>query len=154
MQIVCTRTRSAGSEPLYQYMLLVPFDQLSYERQDRIHYRTDFGGKRHGCPHARLPEVIAPIDYLRLPPGLEKQRQGGEIYRIGRRIEALLVAGLYPEMVYPILPPLFRALEELDDAQIFTRTDDLTGRYAELAARIDTLTAAELGLDQVRRAAA
>ena len=98
--------------------------------------------------------MIAPIDYLRLPPGLEKQRQGGEIYRIGRRIEALLVAGLYPEMVYPILPPLFRALEELDDAQIFTRTDDLTGRYAELAARIDTLTAAELGLDQVRRAAA
>ena len=154
MQIVCTRTRSAGAEPLYQYLLLVPFDQLSYERQDRIHYRTDFGGKRHGAPHARLPEVIALIDYLRLPPGQERHRRGGEIYRVSRRIEALLVAGLYSEMIYPVLPPLFRTLEEFDDAQIFTRTDDLTGRFAELAARLDTLTAADLGLDQVRKAAA
>ncbi|MCH4894303.1 hypothetical protein GO308_14375 [Sphingomonas sp. SFZ2018-12] len=154
MQIVCTRTRSAGAEPLYQYLLLVPFDQLSYERQDRIHYRTDFGGKRHGGPHARLPEVIAPIDYLRLPPGLEKHRLGGEIYRVGRRIEALLVAGLYPEMSDPILPTLFRAPEELDDGQIFTRTDDLTGRFVELAARLDTLTVADLGLDRLRKVAA
>lgn len=154
MQIVCTRTRSAGAEPLYQYLLLVPFDQLSYERQDRIHYRTDFGGKRHGGPHARLPEVIAPIDYLRLPPGLEKHRLGGEIHRVGRRIEALLVAGLYPEMIDPILPTLFRAPEELDDGQIFTRTDDLTGRFVELAARLDTLTAADLGLDRLRKVAA
>lgn len=154
MQIVCTRTRSAGAEPLYQYLLLVPFDQLSYERQDRIHYRTAFGGQRHGGPRARLPEVIAPIDYLRLPPGLEKHRQGREIYRVGRHIEALLVAGAYPEMVYPILPPLFRAVEELDDALIFTRTDDLTGRFSEFAACLDTLTAAELGLDRMRKAAA
>ncbi len=98
--------------------------------------------------------MIAPIDYLRVPPGVEKHRRGGEIYRVGRRIEALLVAGLYPEMIYPVLPPLFRALEELDDGQIFTRTDDLTGRFAELAARLDTLTAADLGLGQVRKAAA
>jgi hypothetical protein len=151
MQIVCTRTRSAGVDFLYQYLLLIPFDQLSYERQDQIHYRTDFGGKRHGGPHARLAEVIAPIEYLRLDPGPERQRTGSEIYRVARHIEALLVHGLYPEMTEQVVPTLFRGSGEFDDAQIFTRTDDLTGRFSEFAAQIAGLTAADLGLDGAQR---
>ena len=67
MQILATRKRVSGTLPHYEYRLFVPFDQLSEERQRLIHYRTDFG-TRQGL-HARLADVIAPIEYLRMPPG-------------------------------------------------------------------------------------
>ena len=146
MQIVATRTRAAGAEPLFQYMVLVPFDQLSEERQFRIHYRTDFGGRRNREPHARLAEIIAPIDHLRLPPGLERHRQAREILPVARRVEALAIGAIFPEMTAGLIPTLFRAASEFDDVQVFTRTHDLSGSFPDLARRIDRLTAADLGL--------
>lgn len=146
MQMVATRTRSAGAEPLYQYMLLVPFDQLAEARQARIHYRTDFGGGRRGEPHARLAEVIAPIEHLSLAPGLDRHHEGTAIRAVARRLETILIGAIFPEVVVPLLPSLLLVSSDPSDAQVFTRADDLAGRYGALAPRIDTLSATALGL--------
>ena len=89
MQILLTRKRLAGTRPLYEYRLFVPFEMLSAERQARIHYRTDFA--KRGGPLARLTEVIAPMDYLRAEPSLTKYDVGRDICTVAKRIEAILI---------------------------------------------------------------
>lgn len=145
MEILSTRKRIAGTLPYYEYRLFVPFDQLSVERQGLIHYWTDFG--RVGGPFARLSEVIAPIAYLRMEPGLTKFDIGREIAGVAKRVEATIIAALYPEMTAEAVPPLFLADQELDDALIFTRVDDLIGRYEWLARVTGDFKAGDLGLD-------
>ncbi|MET0374655.1 MAG: hypothetical protein ABW128_10410 [Rhizorhabdus sp.] len=144
MEILATRKRITGTLPHYEYRLFVPFDQLSDERQRLIHYRTDFG-TRQGL-HARLADVIAPIEHLRMPPGLRRHDLGRGIATIAKRVETLLIAAIYPEMTAVLVPILFLASEEHNDAQVFTCTMDLVCRFAWLAERIDHLTAAGLAL--------
>ena len=144
MEILATRTRVTGTLPQYEYRLLVPFDELPAERQRLIHYRTNFG--KAGGPYARLTEVIAPIDYLRMEPGLARFDVGRTIASVAKRLEAKLIAALYPEMTAPIVPILFLAAEELDDAMIFTRTQELVGRFDWIASMIGELDASGFGL--------
>lgn len=153
MQILATRKRVTGTVPQYEYRLLVAFDQLSAERQALIRYRTNFG--KVGGPFARLTEVIAPMDYLKMEPGLCRFDVGRTIAGVAKRIEALVVAALYPEMTAPIVPILFLAESELDDCEIHTHTGDLVGRFDWLARMAGQLSAADLGLRTLedRRAA-
>lgn len=144
MDILVTRKRIKGTLPHYEYRLFVPFDQLTPERQRLIHYRTDFG--KAGGPHARLTEVIAPIDYLRMEPGLARFDVGRSIATVAKRIEARIIGALFPEMTAPIVPILYLGTSNLDDAQIFTRTGDLVGRFDWLARMAGELSADDLGL--------
>ena len=144
MEILATRTRITGTLPLFEYRLFVPLDGLSPERQRLIHYRTNFG--RIGGPFARMPEIIAPMEYLELEPGLRRHEVGQKIARAAKRIETVLIAALYPEMTARPVPLLFQAAEEHNDAMIFTRADDLVGRYEWLASIAGHVEAAELGL--------
>ena len=144
MQILLTRKRLAGIRPLYEYRLFVPFETLSAERQARIHYRTDFA--KSGGPLARLTEVIAPMDYLRAEPGLTKFDVGRDICAVAKRIEAILIGAVFPEMRAEIVPLFYAQDEELDDAMMMTDINDLAGRYALLARATCQLTAADLGL--------
>jgi hypothetical protein len=141
MQILLTRKRLAGTRPLYEYRLFVPFEMLSAERQGRIHYRTDFA--KRGGPLARLTEVIAPMDYLRAEPSLTKFDVGRDICAVAKRIEAILIGA---EMRAEIVPLLYEHREEFDDAMVMTDINDLADRYALLARTACQLTAADLGL--------
>jgi hypothetical protein len=147
MEILATRKRVSGTLPHYEYRLFVPFNQLSDERQRLIHYRTDFG-TRQGL-HARLADVIAPIEYLRMPPGPQRYDLARGIANIARRVETLLIAAIFPEMSAWLVPILFLAEEEHDDAQVFTSTMDLVCRFAWLDERIDHLTVADLALQGI-----
>jgi len=144
MQILLTRKRLTGTRPLYEYRLFVPFETLSAERQARIHYRTDFA--KRGGPLARLTEVIAPMDYLRAEPGLTKFDIGRDICTVAKRIEAILIGAVFPEMRAEIVPLLYEHREEIDDAFVVTDINDLAGRYALLARTACQLTATDLGL--------
>lgn len=144
MQIVVTRKRVTGTLPQYEYRLFVPFDQLSPERQSLIHYRTDFG--RQGGPHARLTEVIAAMDYLMMAPGLARYDRGRAIARIAKRIEAIVIRALFPEMTAALVPILFLNETEFDDTLAYTRMIDLAGRHDWLARIIDDVTAEGLAL--------
>lgn len=144
MQILLTRKRLTGARPLYEYRLFVPFEMLSAERQARIPYRTDFA--KRGGPLARLTEAIAPMDYLRAEPSLTKFDLGRDICMVAKRIEAILIGAVFPEMRAEIVPLLYEQDEELDDAMVMTDINDLAGRYALLARATCQLTAADLGL--------
>lgn len=144
MQILATRKRLTGTLPHYEYRLFVPFDQLSSERQARIHHRTDFA--KRGRPNACLTEVIAPMEYLTMEPGLRRHDVGRTIAGVAKRIEALLVGALFPEMIAAIVPLLFLGEEGLGDCQVYTRTDDLVGRFDWLARMACELRAEDLGL--------
>jgi hypothetical protein len=144
MEILATRTRITGRLPFFQCRLFVSLDGLSPERQRLIHYRTNFG--RIGGPFARMPEVIAPMEFLELEPGLRGHEIGRKIAFTAKLIETVLIAALYPEMTARPVPLLFQAPEERNDGMIFTRTDNLVGRYEWLASLAEHVGTDELGL--------
>ena len=153
MNIITTRKRISGTLPLYEYRVFVPFSALSAERQQRIHYRCDFA--RWGEPLARIAEVIAPMAYLRLAPGLAKHEAGSAIAGTAKLVEAVLVRSLFPEMTAYRVPLLFEGDDGRPDVRLIATIDDLSGRQPELAAAGEGLTATMLGLDcelQVRAA--
>lgn len=144
MQIIATRKRVGGTLPLYEYRILVPFSALSAARHDRIHYRCDFAG--WGEPLARIAEVIAPIDYLRLAPGSAKHATAAALAITAKMVEAALVRALFPEMTAERVPLLFHGQDGLADVRLAAIVDDLTGREAEFAAAGARVTAELLGL--------
>ena len=74
MRIIVARRRIRGTLPHFEYRVLIPFDQISIERQNLIHTRSDYGIK--SGPWARTSEVIAPMAHLRMPPGLVRYEVG------------------------------------------------------------------------------
>ena len=138
MQIIATRKRICGTQPLYECRIFVPFSALSAARQDRIHYRCDFA--QRGEPLARIAEVIAPIDYLRHAPGSAKHAAGAPLVVTAMTVEAVLVRALFPEMTVERVPLLFHGQDGLADVQLTVIVDDLTGREAEFAAAGARLT--------------
>ncbi len=131
MQILAARKRIPGTRPLFEYRVLVPFDQIPVERHTLIHYRSDFGFS--GCHYARLTEVIAPTAFLRMTPSPAKHDLGLDILTVAKRIEALIVRALYPEMTAERIPIVFCANAEHDDRQTHIDVRDLVDSYRQFA---------------------
>lgn len=127
MQILATRKRIAGTLPHYEYRLLVPFDQIDPRRSRLIANRSDYGVP--GGPHARLPDILAPLDWLRMSPGLTRYEVGRDIDRVARHLEAVFIASLYPEMTANPVPLIFHGTADLEDAIIVTAINDITDGY-------------------------
>lgn len=145
MQILATRKRAACTLPLYEYRILVPIDQLLRNRAALISERCD--DRISGCPHARLRDVIAPLDWLRMKHGLDRDETGRDIARIAKHIEAVLIAGLYPEMTANPVPALFPAPDDPGDSTIITRMNEIADGYRFLYRRaLPTITAEGFGL--------
>lgn len=149
MQIIATRKRIGGTLPLYEYRVFVPLSALSAARQERIHYRCDFA--HWGEPLARIAEVIAPIGYLQLAPGIARFEAGHAIAATAKTVEALLVRALFPEMTAERVPILFPGDEGRPDVRLVAVVDDLADRQPEFAAAGDHLTTAMLGFDDERQ---
>lgn len=144
MQILATRRRIAGTLPHFEYRIFVPFDQISVERQNLIPNRSDYGFK--GGPWARMREVIAPMDYLRMAPGLSRHDCGRPIEALSKRIEAILLGALYPEMTAVVVPIVLAVPSNPDDSLIFTDISDISGRFLALNQLGERLTSEGLGL--------
>jgi hypothetical protein len=144
MQILATRRRIAGTLPHFEYRVFVPFDQISVERQNLIPNRSDYGFK--GGPWARTREVIAPMDHLRMPPGLAKHDHGRKIEALAKRIDAILLRAVYPEMTATVVPIVLAMPSNPDDALVYTDIADISGRYLSLHAGFAELTSEDLGL--------
>ena len=151
MQITLTRRRIRGTLPHFEYRVLIPFDEISIERQSLIHIRSDYGVKPG--PWARTRDVIAPTTHLRMVPGLERYRRARAIDQLAKRIDALLIHHFFPEMTAPTVPLVFLAETHPDDAVIYTDVVELAGRLEHLANRGAALSIEDLAmLDQARAA--
>ena len=137
METLATRVRVTGTSPRYQYRLYAPFAALSSERQSLIHYHSDFGHRRGLL--ARITEVIAPMAWLEMAPGLEKAAQGRAIHALADAIEAKVLAALFPEMTASPVPLLFACPDELPDERVSAEVTDIMGRFARLAADASAL---------------
>jgi hypothetical protein len=80
-----------------------------------------------------MSEVIAPISWLALPPGLDKFLQGRAIHQVAAAIEAAVLAALFPEITIAPLPLLLKIADELPDERVSVVIADIMGRYQRLA---------------------
>ena len=144
VKMLVARRRIRGTLPHYEYRVFVPFDEISAERQALLTNRSDYGFKPG--PWARISEVIAPMDYLRLQPGGIRYEMGRAIDAVAKRIEATTVRHVYPEMDAPTLPIVFTAPGEFPDALAWTEAFELTGQFNHLSRSGQPLTAEALGL--------
>lgn len=152
MKLLAARRRIRGTLPHYEYRVFVPLDEISAERQDLLTTRSDYGFKPG--PWARVAEVIAPMDYLRLPPGGLRYDMGRDITAVAKQVETAIIRHLYPEMTAPTVPLVFAAAGEFSDQSTWARTGELTARFNHLARDVDSLTAELLGLDVLAEAEA
>lgn len=127
MHILASRKRIAGTLPLAEYRILVPYEELTPTRSALISMRSNYGIQ--GGPYARLPEVIAPLDWLRMEPGLAKYDTGRDIDRIAKQIEAVLLHVVFPEMTANPVPPIYRASREIGTTVVAATINDISDGY-------------------------
>lgn len=153
MEIFTSRARLSGSAPYYSYRALVRLDDLDPARRHHVpvlHVATS----QRRIPCARMADVIAPDRWferhLAVPCGL-----AARLGLVARRLEAILLRAIFPEMVAYLTPPAL--LVEHDPGSIVHQSTiiDLNGSFDWLASRIDDFRSDDLGLRDThgRRAA-
>lgn len=130
MRILVTRSRITGTVPFFEYRVFIPFPEISAERHALIHYRTDFGQGQGDM--ARIPEVIAPMAFLELAPGLRKLEAGRRIDAVAQHVTAVIVQAVYPEMTAEPVPILQLVGEDPPPAVTTVELMYLAGAYERL----------------------
>ncbi len=153
MEIIVTRSRIAGTLPLYEYRALVSADAVDEARRGQaclVKAPRVAGSVR--C--LRTGPVIAPDRYFELAPAA-REILGSRIAALARHIDTLIVQLIFPEISGEKLRPVITLDHDPGDVCVRTDIDDLTGAYDRLASRHDILTASDIGLgeDCARRAA-
>lgn len=152
MRILIARTRIRGTLHHFAYQVLIPFDQISAERQDRMHTRSDYGFPGHY--YARTRDVIAPMEHHRSPYGLARQHSAQAIDGVAKRVDAVLVNHVYPEMTAAAVPIVFTALTDQPSSITWIEAEELTAAYERLAQHGMALSAERLGVRVLEEAIA
>ena len=146
MDIIASRTRIFGAAPRYSYRALVPLDQIDPARRHRVvilHVQT----QHNRLPCTRIADTIAPDRWfernLAAPCGL-----AARLNLVGRRVEAILLRSVFPEMVTHLAPLALLLDDDPGSAVHPIATIDLNTAYDAIAPRIDMLMAADLDLHQ------
>lgn len=153
MDVIVSRTRLAGPLPIYQYRALVPLDDVAPARRARcVIIQAPLAGRR--IASTRLADVIAPDAWFERHLAISF----GDAARLGfvaKRIEALFIHAIYPEMTSQLPPLAFQLDDEVLEASHRVTVIDLNARFDRLARDVDALIASDLGLfqDCDRRAA-
>jgi hypothetical protein len=144
MDIIVTRSRIAGSLPLYEYRALVPLGAVSPERcaQVRPIPLPQVAGPGR-CVH--IAQVVAPEGWftLEIPA---RTNLGCRILAVARRIEAVLVRSCFPEMTDDPVPIVCRHDADPGGACRRIAVDDLTGAFNRIEAWMPWISATRLGL--------
>ena len=144
MEIFTSRARLSGSAPYYSYRALVRLDDLDPMRRHRVpilHVATS----QRRIPCARIADVIAPNRWferhLAVPCGL-----AARLGLVARRLEAVLLRSIFPEMVAYLTPPML--LVEHDPGSIVHQGAiiDINGSFDWLTSRIDDFRPEDLDL--------
>ncbi|OAN53501.1 hypothetical protein [Sphingobium sp. TCM1] len=146
MHVIVSRSRIAGTAPLYQYRALVPLSDVAADRRTRcVVLRATLDNER--VPSTRLADVIAPDAWfernLAVPCGL-----AARLTLVAKRVEALIIRTLYPEMTAELPSLLFALDHDPGDASCRVAIADLNAAFDRLAPDIGMLMAADLGLFQ------
>lgn len=144
MDAIVSRLRIAGSSPRYSYRALVPLAHVHAARRTRcIVIQAPLEGRR--IPSTRLADVIAPDAWfereLAISCGL-----AARLSLVARRIEAILIRTIYPEMTGHLTPLTLALDDDTPNASHRVAVFDLNAAFDRLAPEIETLTAADLGL--------
>ena len=140
MHILASRKRTAGAALLYEYRLVTPLHQLPPNRVVLIATRSDFGVP--GGYHARLRDVIAPLDWLRMEPCPAKRDLGRDIERVAKHLEAAFLTAIYPEIIANPISQLVELDTAWDDSLVDATINEITDGYRFLRnADLPSLTA-------------
>lgn len=146
MYVIVSRSRLAGSSPTYQYRALVPLEEVATSRRARCVVIQALLGKER-IAATRLSDVIAPESWfdrhLAVPCG-----DAARLGLVAKRIEALIIRTIYPEMTAQLPPLLFELDHEFAEASYRVQTLDLNASFGRFALVIDSLMASDLGLFQ------
>lgn len=142
MNVIASRTRVAGCAPLYSYRALVPLDSVDPDRRHRVAIlHVQIAMTRSA--YTRIADTIAPHRWferdIAVSFGLAAQ-----LGLAARRIEALLLQSVFPEMTTWLAPIALRLEHDRGSASHRVATIDLNAAFDAVIPRIDTLTAAEL----------
>lgn len=146
MDVIVSRTRLAGPQSLYQYRALVPLEDVAVARRARcVVIQAPIGGRR--IASTRLCDVIAPDAWFERHLAISCSA-AARLALVAKRIEALIIRAIYPEMTSHLPPLTFQLDHEAADATYRVKVIDLNGSFDCFAPGIDTLMASDLGLFQ------
>lgn len=146
MDVIVSRTRLAGPQPIYQYRALVPLDDVAAARRARcVVIGAQIGEER--IASTRLSDVIAPDAWFERHLAIACG-DAARLACVAKRIEALIIRAIYPEMTSQLPPLTFELDHEAADATYRVMVLDLNGSFDCFAPDIDTLMASDLGLFQ------
>lgn len=134
--------------PFYEYRALVPADAIDAVRRKRVCI-TRAPRVAGGVPCVRTAPVIAPDTYFDLTAGY-REIMGARVGPLARRLDALIVRTVFPEMTEDLLRLVITLDHDPGDACIWTDLDDLTSAFDRLEPLRDRLTAQDLGLRVIR----
>jgi hypothetical protein len=146
MHVIVSRSRISGTLPIYQYRALVPLSEVAAARRGHCMVIGAVLGNGR-VPSTRIADVIAPDAWfernLAIPCGL-----AARLTLVAKRIEALIIRTVYPEMTANLPPVIFALDHDPGKASYRIVTGDLNAAFDRFASTIDTMMAADLGLFQ------
>lgn len=146
MDVIVSRSRVAGTASTYMYRALVPLAEVAASRRPRcVIIQARIGSGR--VPSTRIADVVAPAAWydreLATPCGL-----AASLNLVARRIEALVIRTVFPEMTARLTPPMVALDFAPKDASYRLAMADINAAFDRFATGIDGLMAADLGLYQ------
>ncbi|GLT01030.1 hypothetical protein GCM10007897_24210 [Sphingobium jiangsuense] len=144
MDIIVTRSRIAGTLAFHEYRALVPLACVAADRH--AHMRPIVSPRVAGqerCVH--IAQIIAPARYFGMK-GAPRASLASAVVALGRRIEAILVGAVFPEILGKRMSVAVRNDADPGDACVRIIVDDLTGAYDRIAPLIDEMDAGAFGL--------
>ncbi|WP_066768075.1 hypothetical protein [Sphingobium sp. CCH11-B1] len=146
MDVIVSRSRIPGTASTYQYRALVPLAEVAVSRRPRcVVIQAPIGNGR--VPSTRIADVVAPTAWyereLATPLGL-----AARLNLVARRIEALIVHTVFPEMTARLIPLMLALDFDPCEASYRVAVAELNEAFDRFASGIDTLMAADLGLYQ------
>jgi hypothetical protein len=142
MDVIVSRTRIAGRAPLYSYGALVPLEGVDQNRRHRVavlHVQT--AKIRSAC--TRIADTIAPHRWFERDIAVSFGLAAA-LGLAARRIEALLLQSVFPEMTTWLAPIALRLEHDPASACHRIATIDLNAAFDAIVPHIGSLTATEL----------
>ncbi|MGN7931787.1 hypothetical protein [Sphingopyxis sp. 22461] len=143
MEMIMSRSRIAGAYPHYSYRVLVPAEAVTAERR---RLSGTIAGPDCGSGSLRPYCAAAGADHYYAMQHAERSTLAPRIGRAARRIEALIMRTILPEIAADSAPVVFGLDCEPGDACALIDIDNLNASFDRIEPKADILTAFDLEL--------